>query len=557
MIAVPPSTDKRVMALAAQTPEAAVELARRGEYDVAISSLQALAAVAPSDTSLRLDLAVVLQWSGQSREATDVLESLRATDAPEFVLVAMARAFRDQQRWTDAARLAAEGARRFPQNAEWPLAARLAEAGAAVEAGDLFAALRAYLAASLLAPDDEHLRREVSGVLVQLGAPFAAGLHTVGRDSGIEARQAAGLVNQATAIPSLDFSHRFDRIDAALARLDSLLAEARSAAPPDDGLIVRLRSDRVVALRDRELWHDVISEVAALRQEGRSIPPYLREAEADALLALRHPADARKAYEDVLATDPKSHSVRTGLFFALLEEEHIRDALALVDAMAAEGGPRISRDVTPVPEFNWDWLDAQALAAKAHYYVGEYRAAWRLLQPLVVGAPAMSSLRLAQADIASARGWPRFADEETHIAATLTPQDKSTEIALADVALARRRYAEARSRIASLVALLPGDQAVERLRQSLRAHDAWEFRFDSQSRTDTATRPRVTVPATTCDPRCWRRRLPSAGASRPRTSSRRARPSKASSDERDMVRASRPRGPMPRSTRRSGSTAEP
>ena len=306
--------------VAAQTREAAVEAARRGEYDTAISSLQALARAAPSDTGVQFDLAVVLQWAGRSREATDVFESMRATEAPEYVLSAMTRAYRDQQRWTDAARLAAEGSRRFPESVEWPLAARLAEAGAALEAGDSYAALRAYLAARLLAPDDERLRREVSGILVQVGAPFAAGLHTAGRDPGIEARQAAALVNQATAIPALDPAHRFDRIDAALARLESLLANARAASPPDDGLVVRLRGDRVVALRDRERWLDVVGEVAALRQEGRPIPPYIREAEADALLALRRPSEARAAYEDVLAAEPQSRSARVGLFFALLEE---------------------------------------------------------------------------------------------------------------------------------------------------------------------------------------------------------------------------------------------
>ena len=101
--------------VAAQTREAAVESARRGEYDTAISSLQALAQAAPSDTGVRFDLAVVLQWAGRSREATDVFESTRATEAPEYVLSAMTRAYRDQQRWTDAAALAAEGGRRFPE----------------------------------------------------------------------------------------------------------------------------------------------------------------------------------------------------------------------------------------------------------------------------------------------------------------------------------------------------------------------------------------------------------------------------------------------------------
>ena len=119
----------------AQTRDAAVESARRGDYDKAVSSLQALAQAAPSDIALRFDLAFVLQWAALSREATDVFESTRGTEAPEFVLSAMTRAYRDQQRWTEAAALATEGGRRFPGSAEWPLATRLAEAGAALESG--------------------------------------------------------------------------------------------------------------------------------------------------------------------------------------------------------------------------------------------------------------------------------------------------------------------------------------------------------------------------------------------------------------------------------------
>ena len=468
----------------AQTREAAIEAARRGEYDTAISSLQALAQTAPSDTGVRFDLAVVLQWAGRSREATDVFESTRATQAPKYVLTAMTRAYRDQKRWTDAARLATEGSSRFPESVEWPLATRLAEAGAALEAGNSYAALLAYLSARQLAPDDTGLQSEVSGILVRLGAPFAAGLHAGGRDPGIEARQAAALVNQATAIPALDPVHRFDRIDAALARLESLLADARAASPPDDSLVTRLRGDRVVAQRERERWLEVVREVAALRQEGRPIPAYIRQAEADALLTLRRPGEAREAYEDVLAADRQSRSARTGLFFALLEEEQLSAGLALADAMAAEGGPKTWRGLSQAPAENWDWLDAQTLAASARYYVGEYREAWRRLQPLVDGAPALSFLRAAKAQIARARGWPRLADEETHIAAGLTSPDRSTEIALAEAALARKRHDEARRRTAALVSLFPGDQAVQRLRRDVRSHDAPELRLDSQTRTE-------------------------------------------------------------------------
>ena len=542
--------------VAAQTRETAVEAARRGEYDTAISALRALAETEPSDTGVRFDLAVVLQWAGRSSEATEVFEHTRAVEVPEYVLSAMTRAYRDQRRWADAAGLAAEGGRRFPDHAEWPLAARLAEAGAALEAGDSYAALRAYLAARLLAPDDEGLRREVSGLLVRVGAPFTAGLHAAGRDPGIEARQAAALVNQATQIPALDPAHRFDRTDAAIARLESLLADARAASPPDEGLVLRLRGDRVMALRDRERWLDVVGEVAALRQEGRPIPAYVRQAEAEALLALRRPDEARTAYEDVLAAEPRSRSARGGLFFALLEGEHLNEALALADAMAAEGGPKTWRGVSPAPAANWDWLDAQALAASARYYVGEYREAWRRLQPLVTGAPALSFLRSAQAQIASARGWPRLADEETHIASVLTSPDRSTEVALAEAALARKRYHEARQLASSLASLFPDDQAVERLRRSVRAHDAPELRLDSQSRTEFGGPPTARARAMTSARRCCHRRSPNAGASRPRTTSRRPAPSRASSGGPVTARVSRRTGPTYPSTRRSGSIRE-
>jgi biofilm PGA synthesis protein PgaA len=427
---------------------------------------------------------VVLHWAGRSREATEVFESTRGTEAPEYVLSAMTRAYGDQRRWTDAAGLVAEGRRRFPDSAEWPLATRLVEGRAALDAGDSFAALRAYLAARQLAPEDPGLRSEVSGILVRLAAPFVAGLHAAGRDPGIEAREAAALVNQATTIPALDPAHRFDRTDAAIARLESLLATARTASPQDDGLVRRLRLDRVVALRDRERWMEVVDEVTVLRTEGTPIPAYVREAEADALLALRRPDEARTAYEEILAADPRSRPARMGLFFALLEDEQVSAALTLADAMAAEGGPKTWRGGSPVPAANWDWLDAQALAATARYYVGANRDAWRRLQPLVDGAPALSFLRSAKAQIANARGWPRLADEETHIAAGLTSPDRSTEISLAEAALTRRRYDEARRRTSSLVALFPGDQAVERLRRSVRARDAPELRLDSESRTE-------------------------------------------------------------------------
>jgi biofilm PGA synthesis protein PgaA len=345
----------------------------------------------------------------------------------------------------------------------------------AVASGDNFAALRAYLHAAQLAPDDAGIAREASGILVRLGAPFAAGLQTPARDVGIEAAQAAALVTAAEAADPLV---RFKQTDEALTRIDALLAEAAAAKPRDAGLLLRLRRDRVIGLRDRGHWTATVEAVAVLRQEGSAIPPYVRHAEADALLALRHPGEAATAYNEVLAADRSLRTARVGLFFALLEQEKIDEALALVDAMAAEGGPKRGTSA------NWEWLDAQLLAATARYYAGQPRDAWRRLQPLVQGAPALGFLRSAKAQIAAAEGWPRLADEEAHIAATLSPPNRSTEIALAEAALSRRRFDEAESRTAALVTLYPEDQAVERLRGEMHSHDAVEVRVESETRSE-------------------------------------------------------------------------
>ena len=462
-------------AVPAQTREQAVQAARRGEFDAAISALRTLLAASPSDTATAFDLAVVLEWAGRAREATDVFERTGVAEPPEYVLGAMVRAYRTERRWTEAGALAAQGARRFPTSREWPLAGWMVRGDEALASGDAFVALGAYLHAAQLAPDDAGIAGEVSGILVRMGAPFGAGLQARTRDLGIEAAQAAALV---TAAEVGDPARRFEKTDEAIARIDALLADAAAAAPPDAGLLLRLRRDRVIALRDRGRWTATVEAVAALRKDGSAIPPYVRHAEADALLALRRPEEAATAYDEVLAADPFLRSARVGLFFALLEQEDMDRALALVDTMAAEGGPRRGTSA------NWEWLDAQLLAAIARYYAGQTREAWRRLQPLVNGAPALAFLRAAKAQIAAAQGWPRLADEESHIAATLAPPDRSTEVALAEAALSRKRFDEAENRSAALVTLYPEDQAVERLRREVRAHDAVELRVESDTRSE-------------------------------------------------------------------------
>ena len=88
---------------------------------------------------------------------------------------------------------------------------------------------------------------------------------------------------------SSDTARRFDGTDAALARLDALLA---SLPPECETALRRTRLrwlDRLVALRDRVRMQEAADEGKALAADG-PLPPYAEQAYADALLHPRRPA---------------------------------------------------------------------------------------------------------------------------------------------------------------------------------------------------------------------------------------------------------------------------
>jgi len=168
---------------------------------------------------------------------------------------------------------------------------------------------------------------------------------------------AAGLVRSGAAIPAATPRLRFARIDQALGALDELIAEARAAE--DRGLLVQLRSDRALALRYRERWHDALVQIAELRGENATIRPYLREAEADCLLALRRPGEARAIYSELAVADPANRNARIGRFYAEVETEDFDSAFATADTL---GDP--------------------VLGAQARWFAGLEAQAWERISPL-------------------------------------------------------------------------------------------------------------------------------------------------------------------------------
>ncbi|MFE0500294.1 poly-beta-1,6 N-acetyl-D-glucosamine export porin PgaA [Lysobacter soli] len=348
-------------------------------------------------------------------------------------------------------------------------------------AGDRHAALREFALALQEHPGDRDARRAVADVLMELGAPQAAA-RVLGPDAdiGVRSRMAAEAVRWGAQV-SLDPTRRFETTDAAIATLDALLVEARAMPVRDVGLERRLQGDLVVALRDRERWADALAVAESLEATG-SLPSYVRQAQADALLALRRPEDALVAYGDVLAQDATNREARIGLFYAQIESEDFDAAFATVDALAAASTPTRRQGISPRKKPDPDWLDTQILWSQSRRYGDMPDEAWRVLHPIAQQAPAAPYLRLEQGEVARARGWPRLGHDEIRIAQSLAPDDTTIGIALAEAQFDRRQWRAAEAQAESLAAIEPENTRLQRVQDEIDAYHGAQLLMSIQPR---------------------------------------------------------------------------
>ncbi len=352
--------------------------------------------------------------------------------------------------------------------AEPMLATLLAEGRRHAESGKQWEALRSFGEALRIAPDNGEALQAIAGILDRnRGAHGAAAL--AGVNGPRAADMAAARVRWGAEVRPEEVGRRFEGTDRALADLDGLLAKLAADRSSDPALVRRLRLDRVVALRDRVRMAEALAEAEALAP----LPAYADQAYADALLYCRRPEAALAAYDRVIAVDPGNIQARYGRVFALVEQEQLTQAFLAADAIV-DAEPRFrARAGGPATIPNAEHGYAAQLAAEVRLWGNRLAEGHDRLRPLVAGAPANPSLRRAMAAASAARGWPRAAEQEAQIAASLDPDSLATALALADSALARNRLTEADTRTGDLMKLAPENLAVQRLDRELPARRAW------------------------------------------------------------------------------------
>lgn len=497
--------------------EAAIEQARAGHLDDAIATLRRLMAQGSDDPLVPFDLAVLLEQAGDPQGATDIFESADVASAPEYALLSATRAYRDQRRYDEAEKLVRSGMARFPDNAAWPVlwslilsdtnradqaldiiagpnvaTASLTERGLAKayalrKAGRPLDALRTYMDVLRQDQGNRNARAEAAALLRELGGPHGAAalvdapppVQSGAARLALSADQAGTQVRWAGDIRPRDPARRFDDTDAALARIDQLIAEARSTPDASPDVLTHLRLDRLVALRDRVRMTEVIADSDALIDEGIALPPYAERARADALLYLRRPEEAAESYRRVIAGNPDDRDARYGLFYAQAEAEDFDDAYQTIDDLVQREPATTAFTDDRSPRMNSDHWDAAIAAGLARLYGDQLGEAEEHLAPMAAAAPAAPAVRLANAEVSNARGHPRAAEEEAKIAQSLDPLDPAAEKFLADLDIQRFRFKEARTRIRKLQALYPEDVQVRHLAEQLEADTGWLFELEA------------------------------------------------------------------------------
>ncbi|WP_395021557.1 poly-beta-1,6 N-acetyl-D-glucosamine export porin PgaA [Dongia sp.] len=421
--------------------------------------------------------------------------------ASEAALLDETRAARDRKQFETAERLARSGMARFPTSDTWPvllaliladqrrsdealavlagataatpIERKMAEAYALRRGGRPLPALKAYMDALRLAPDNAEARQAGAETLREIGGPHGAAA-LADPPLSLQADQAAAMVRWGGAIHPEDPAQRYQATDAALAELDRVIA----AAQDDPALRSRLRLDRMVAWRDRRRMAAVVQEATALRAEGQALPPYAEQALADALLTLRRPKQAIPSYQIALAADPSNLDARYGLFYAQVEAEDFDAAYRTIDELLATQPPWRGYKDDPSRHPNPDYADAVLASGLARLYGDQLGAAQERVAPLAEAAPANAGYRTGNAQVMSARGWPRDAEAEARIAQSLDPSDPGIEKTLVGLDLDRHRYAQAEARIRKLQALYPEDSQVQALARQLEADQGVLFEID-------------------------------------------------------------------------------
>jgi biofilm PGA synthesis protein PgaA len=457
--------------------EAVARAARNvGRPDLSVSLYQGVLARDAERVESEIGLALVLAEAGRTSEALARLPRLRGTfgGVPDARLAA-GHVLGHAGRWVEAAAEYRQAGLLRPDWAD----AQVSEVLALREIGaDLLALERAEAANGAGAEAGTQAdTRAGTEADTQAASAGSEGVVPPALVHNLVAGRVARLVEWApTAIETRGQAAAVARIDGALdAGIQGL---ERVAADPDEDARfpeLRLRLDRLVALRDRELMAQVLSEAEAMEAEGVVLPPYALRAVADAAAEQRRTEEAIVRYRQTLEGWPGQPEATLGLFWALVDQGDFAEADRVLEAFL-EGQPD-RREAEGLRESlpNPDRLPATVARHLGWALAGDLPGAQEALEDLHARAPLNLMVRQELATVYGWRGWPRQAGAMNERIVALDPEHVVARIGGISSALATHERERALELAAELRELAPEAENVLRALRQVEVDGLWEL----------------------------------------------------------------------------------
>ncbi|BBP02471.1 poly-beta-1,6 N-acetyl-D-glucosamine export porin PgaA [Sulfuriferula nivalis] len=481
--------------------------ARAGHLEAAIKKLTELHASAPNDMVLTADLMVLLRQAGRNAEIIALSQQAPITSLPDYALMPLAGALRDEKKFVGAQHVLADSRQRLGSKAQILYAVVTVEAGQPKEAiaalppettanldGDDFAGMayvyrmagnpaqseRLATIALTKDPDNKLGARERVFGLADLGASSMALQYAQQRPKIFTQYELDYLSAEQSALNTRNAYQERRRLDtqdtyrqhnqalqASLAELDANLV--KFANEPD--LLLRTHYDHIFVLSSLEMMPQAIDEYSTLKPP---IPSYVRGAAADAYLKMHQPEKAAPLYEQLIKENPLANvEVYMGLYFSYVESERYDDAariLAHVDKTTPIWHNGQAANVERLE--NWERVDVDDQLVMDAAYRNQDALAEQRIDALVQNAPRNDNLINTKATIERWRGLPLKSMVTTQQAAIYAPNNKDTRINLANNARDLGQYDIWGKQITSLMHDFPTDNSL----QIKSSYEQWQDR---------------------------------------------------------------------------------
>jgi len=507
--------------------QTALKLAREGDLDKSIRIFQELIKQHPETVRFQYDYILILNWDGNDDEVLAQANKINISDAPVYVLEAVARASRNKKLFKKSEKLYRLALQKIPDrtDSKLGLASVLIDRKNPKEAltillplkekypdntnilsvllyayqsqGDWLKALALCDRMLALDQNNEAARRSRIFMLDNIGATTLAyneakqyeALFKKEEMAKIRWNRAAFLVRSGK-IDKEDGTPRFEEIDESIRFIQENIEYANTLPSNlSTWWKTRARFDLIVALHARDRMREVVDEYLLLKKQHIKIPSYVLIAVADAYLDLREPETARDLYQSVLSqTSTKRRdsnqifNAKISLYYALLEAEQTKEATLWIQQLAKNLPPKIEfrkKDNHPArSKNNSRKLTAELLVALDLAYNDDLQEAQTRLENLSKKAPNNQEIRNALTNIYYWRGWPRKAEKTFELNLEYDPDNKDIQISHLQRLIDLRKYHQAETELANLKATHSYDRELQRQSKLWDIHNDWEFNLE-------------------------------------------------------------------------------